>query len=312
MKNIWKDTSFRISIILTIIFLGIGLLFLFEGLSDLSWVLFALLPILLGVSLGALPNKKTMRIGALIALVFVLAILIPFGLSGALCAIMCLPIMIPFMFLGSIITHLINRYKNIKTDKLSVLILPIIPFMLIAPAEHLNNKNPESIISVSTEMVFNYTPEQVFDAIKSVDTLDAEKPWLMYLDLPIPIKCVLEKDEVGAKRTCYFNSGKYSAYDFGSGTIVEQVTEFERGKVLKMDVIDYELVGRNWLGFKEAIYYFNKVGDGKCKLTRITTYTSVLTPRLYWEPLEKLGIHQEHDYVFSNLEKDLKKKYNNK
>ena len=52
-------------------------------------------------------------------------------------------------------------------------------------------------------------------------------------------------------------------------------------------------------------------GLTQCKLTRITTYTSELTPRWYWEPLEKLGIRQEHDYVFANLEKDLRKVYGN-
>lgn len=50
-------------------------------------------------------------------------------------------------------------------------------------------------------------------------------------------------------------------------------------------------------------------GKTDCKLTRITTYTSVLTPRFYWEPLEKIGIEQEHDYVFDNLKRDLKNKY---
>jgi len=51
------------------------------------------------------------------------------------------------------------------------------------------------------------------------------------------------------------------------------------------------------------------VGNTNCKLTRLTTYSSVLTPRFYWEPSEKLGITQEHDYVFDNLQKDLKAKY---
>lgn len=76
-----------------------------------------------------------------------------------------------------------------------------------------------------------------------------------------------------------------------------------------MDVTDYNLIGRNWLGFKQAIYYFDKVDDPSCKLTRVTTYTSVLTPRWYWQPMEELGIRQEHDYVFSNLTNDLGKKY---
>ncbi|WP_400191074.1 hypothetical protein [Hymenobacter sp. B81] len=149
----------------------------------------------------------------------------------------------------------------------------------------------------------------MYDAIKSVDTLDAAKPYLMYFDLPIPTKCVLEKETVGGLRTCYFHAGKSSTHDFGSGTIVERITALERGKVLKMDVVDYQLVGRNWLGFKEAIYYFDAVGRNRCKMTRVTTYTSVLTPRFYWEPLEKLGISQEHDYVFANLVKDLRQKH---
>ena len=148
-------------------------------------------------------------------------------------------------------------------------------------------------------MVFPYTATEVYETIKSVDTLIAEKPFLMRLDLPIPYKCILEKEEVGGLRICYFTGG----------TITERITELEKAKVLRMNVIDYNLTGRKWLGFKEAIYYFDQVGQDSCKLTRITTYTSVLTPRFYWQPLEKIGISQEHDYVFDNLKNDLEKKY---
>ena len=311
MKRILKDKSFQLSIILTFIFLGTGIAFLFLGLADYSWILFILLPIVLGISIGAMPNKKYTLAGAILAtVIFLMGLYVP-GLSGLLCIVMTLPIIIPLMFLGYIISHLSKRYKQLKgTNKLSVLLLPLVPFLIAAPAEHFLKTEKETVIEVRTEQIFNYTPEQVFDAIKSVDTLDAEKPFLMYFDLPIPTKCILEKEEVGALRTCYFDAGKLSNADFGGGTITERVTEIERGKVLKMDVIDYELVGRNWLGFKEAIYYFDKIGDNSCKLTRITTYTSVLTPRFYWEPLEKLGIRQEHDYVFNNLAIDLEKKYN--
>lgn len=310
MKDILKDRSFQLSIILTLIFLGTGIAFLFLGLVDYSWVLFILLPIVLGIAIGAMPNKKYILWGALITTAIVLICLVIPGLSGLLCIVMTLPVIVPLIFLGYVITHLARRYKQIKdTNRLSVLLLPLIPFLISAPTEHYLKKDKEVIIEVKTEQVFNYSPEQVYDAIKSVDTLDAEKPYLMYFDLPIPTKCVLEKEEVGGLRTCYFKAGKSSTNDFGSGTIVERITELERGKVLKMDVIDYKLVGRNWLGFKEAIYYFEKVGSKQCKMTRITTYTSVLTPRFYWEPLERLGISQEHEYVFNDLRNDLEKKY---
>jgi hypothetical protein len=310
MKEILKDRSFQLSIILTLIFLGTGIAFLFLGLVDYSWVLFVLLPIVLGISIGAMPNKKYILWAALISAAIILICLVIPGLSGLICIVMALALVAPFIFLGYVISHLVKRYKQIKgTNRLSVLVLPLIPFLIAAPTEHFIKKDKEVIIEVKTEQVFHYTPEQVYDAIKSVDTLDAEKPFLMIFDLPVPTKCVLEKEEVGGIRTCYFRGGNFSNADFGGGTIVEKITELERGKILKMDVTDYNLIGRKWLGFKQAIYYFDKVGEHSCKLTRVTTYTSVLTPRFYWEPMEKLGIKQEHDYVFNNLTKDLEKKY---
>ncbi len=130
------------------------------------------------------------------------------GLSGLICIVMTLPIIIPLIFLGYVIVHLAKRYKEIKsTERLSVLIFPLLLFVVAAPTENYLNDKKEAVIAVTTEQIFNYTPEQVYDAIKSVDTLDAEKPFLMYLDLPIPTKCVLEKEEIGGLRTCYFDAG---------------------------------------------------------------------------------------------------------
>jgi hypothetical protein len=311
MNKILKDRSFQLSIIVTTIFIGTGIAFLFFGLVDYSWILFGLLPIVLGIAIGTMKVRKYALRGAVVTTTLLLiAIYIP-GLSGVICIVMAIGLIVPFIFLGYVIARLVNRYKLLKeTNRLSVLLLPLIPFLIAAPTEHFLKNEKATIIEVRTEKVFNYTPEQVFDAIKSVDTLDAEKPFLLKLDLPIPTKCTLEKEEVGALRTCYFKGGRLSNADFGGGTITERVTQFERGKVLTMDVIDYNLIGRKWLGFKEAIYYFESAGNNGCKLIRITSYTSILTPRFYWEPMEKLGVRQEHNYVFNNLEKDLKTKYN--
>ncbi|UYQ91243.1 polyketide cyclase [Chitinophaga horti] len=306
MKKILKDESFRLSIIITLIFIGTGIAFLFYGLVDYSWVLFGLLPVVLGVAIGTMKVRMYALWGAIITtIIMLIGIYIP-GLSGIICIVMAIGLVVPFIFLGYVIARLVRRYRLIKeTNKLPILILPLIPFLIAAPTEHYMKKEKEVVIEVKSARYFNYTPEQVYDAIKSVDTVDAEKPFLLKLDLPIPIKCVLEKEEVGGLRTCYFRGGRLSNADFGGGSIVERITELERGKVLRMDVLDYNLVGRNWLGFKEAIYYFEPAGNNGCKMTRITTYTSVLTPRFYWEPMERLGIEQEHEYVFNNIDKDL-------
>ena len=313
MVNLTKTQSFLLAMLITSVYLGIGVGFLFEELADYSWILFILLPLCLGVSIGMLPNKKTSVYATLLTtFVILIALYIP-GLSGLLCIFMALPIIIPVIILGYAISNMMKRRKKMKdTTKFHLLMVPFIPFLIAAPTEHYLKTEKQNIIEVRTERIYNYTPDQVYDAIKSVDTLIAEKSFLMSFDLPVPTKCILEKEEVGGIRTCYFDAGEMSNADFGAGTITERITQLERGKVLKMDVIDYKLVGRKWLGFKEAIYYFDKAGEGSCKLTRITTYTSVLSPRFYWEPLEKLGVSQEHDYVFDNLQSDLEKKYGEK
>lgn len=308
MKEILKDRSFKLSIILTFIFFTTGIILLLTRFAVLSWIMFALLPIVLGLAIGALPNPKWALYGGIAAVVIFLFLLLIGGLSGFICIIMALPLLVPFMFLGAVIMHLIKRYRAItSTDKLPVLLLPLLIFLVAAPAEKFFKTEKKQVVEVKTEQVFNYSAEQVYDAIKSVDTLIADKPFLMKFDLPVPVKCVLTKEEVGGIRTCYFKGGNLSSGDFGGGTITEKITALERGKILKMDVVDYNLIGRKWLGFKEAVYYFDKISEHQCKLTRITTYTSELTPRIYWEPLERIGIEQEHEYVFWNLANDLKK-----
>ena len=121
MNEILKDRSFQLSIILTFIFLGTGIAFYFLGWTDLSWVIFLLLPIVLGLSIGALPNRRWANVGAILAGLAFLLGLFTLGAAGFLCAILSIPIIIPLIFLGSVITHLIDRYKTIRTSRFQML-----------------------------------------------------------------------------------------------------------------------------------------------------------------------------------------------
>lgn len=295
-KHIWADRSFRFSIIQTSIFLGLGMLFLHQGWAEYGWVMFLGFPIILGLSLGIHPNKKAMSYGAILALAFFLFFIIIAGIEGIVCVIFLLPLILIPLFLGLIIVHLIERFGEIRKEvKVRMAWSPLLIFILAVPLEKAVVMDRRAIETVTTEIILPYSAIEVFDAIKSVDTLYGAKPFLMRLDLPVPNKCILEEEEVGALRICYFEGGR----------IVEEVTAFEPGELLQMDVVDYELTGRKWLGFKEAIYEFDSMAPNKTKMTRITTYTSELYPRVYWRPLENIGVSQEHDYVFQNLKRIL-------
>ncbi len=298
--EIFKHRSFKWAIILALVYFGIGFAFLHYGLADYGWVFFVLLPFSLGIAVGKLEKQKWAYLGLAIGILIFIGLLIAGGLEGIVCVVMTIPIIIPLVWLGTMISKYLTKKRIFKpTKNFNVMFLPLLFTLFGAPIEKNFYTDKFEIIEVKTERIYPYTTEQVYNTIKSIDTLIADKPFLMKLDLPIPNKCILDKEEVGGLRTCYFTGG----------TITERITELEKEKILRMDVIDYKLTGRKWLGFKEAIYYFDKVGQDSCKMTRVTTYTSVLKPRIYWQPLEKLGISQEHDYVFTNLHNDLIRKY---
>src|SRR5438067_10627670 len=105
--RILKDKSFLLSIVLTFIFFTTGFCFLHFGLSDYGWVFFLLLPIVLGISIGALPNKATALVALVITVIFFLIGLIALDMEGYICGLMVLPIVWLLVFLGAVITHLV-------------------------------------------------------------------------------------------------------------------------------------------------------------------------------------------------------------
>jgi len=296
MKN-----ELPISVIISLTFLSLGFLLLYYEMIGYGMSFFVFLPFVLGYILGKSTIKAVSFWGLVISLAIFFFLLLVGGLEGMVCILMAMPLIIGAVALGALVKYLIKNPN--KTDKKENLIkssiLPFCLFLTVGFVETKLTKNDDHVIEVKSEILLPFSPLEVYETIKSVDTLNTEKPFLMKLDLPVPQKCILEEEKVGGIRTCYFEGGQ----------IVEKITELEKGKILKMDVIDYQLTGRKWLGFKEAIYLFDELENGQTKMTRITTYTSELYPRFYWRPLEKIGIEQEHEYVFSNLEKDLKNKY---
>lgn len=279
------------------IYFSFGLGLFMGELGYYGWSMFIIFPLIVGLSAGLIPFKKYKLFGVYLGLAAFLLVLIAGHFEDLACVIYALPLTFAMIVVGYGIGFYMAKRKAVKPNRLNLIVFPLLLFGFTTLLEHLfGYAYTEG--SVSTSLYLPYSPEQVFDKIKSVDTLDTDKPFFMSLGLPVPQKCVLESEAVGVKRTCYFEGG----------IIEEKVTEIKRGEVLKMKVTKYTLPGLKWLRFKDAEYYFRPESNGTV-ITRVTTYSSSLKPRFYWSWCERSAIQSEHEYVLNNLKKDLENKH---
>jgi hypothetical protein len=133
-------------------------------------------------------------------------------------------------------------------------------------------------------------PTDVWSALRSFDSVTGDKPFLMHVGLPIPVRCAMQGNGLGAKRTCYFDQGY----------IEETVTEWLPPDAMGLAIDRTNMPGRHWLNFENAKYELRR-DDGETMLTRTTTITSNLYPAWYWRPFERWGVASEHEYIFGDL-----------
>ncbi len=288
--------QFLATSLLTIALLSMGFALLHFDLIGYGNTLFLLVPFCIGFLHGQRPTwKSSLFFALLIGMVIFCYLLITAQLEGIFCVIVLSPLIFVLVFVGAILGYAIRQKLNKpnKEKRINLGIYPLVILLFSGTIEHFFTER-YGYGKVESKIYLPFDHEKVFDYIKSVDTLDTKKPFLMKLGLPVPQKCVLDKESVGARRICYFEEG----------TIDEVVTEIKHGEILKMNVTNYGLPGRKWLKFQEAIYLFEKKDTGTV-LTRITTYRTELKPRFYWKFWEVRAIEAEHEYVLKDLERRL-------
>jgi hypothetical protein len=227
------------------------------------------------------------------------SILLFTGREGIICCAMSLPIVAGFLALGAALGYVV-RGKVIdrlsapgKTTGVIVLLSPL----FIAAADRV--ERPYRAIQeevFTTETIVDASPERVWDLVAEMERLDGPKPFLLRMGLPTPTRCALDRAAVGGQRVCYFDSGQ----------IAQEVTDWQRPTFMGLRVTESTLPGRKWLNFVDASYELSAVGTQ----TRIVRHTKVATrlyPRWYWRPLERWGVSSEHEFVFANLHRWVKR-----
>ena len=271
-----------------------GFFFAQVGVRGMGTLIFCFFPMTAGFAIGFLTRAaKAAGISALIALLGSLLALIAIGKEGPLCALMAFVFLAVTIGVGAALGVAVRTL--VKTSRGQNTTMGA--FILVAPGLLFVAKQLEKplldrarIETISTSVWVPNSLDQTWLEIQTIDSIHANKPWLMYVGLPIPQRCTLERPAVGARRTCYFDKGY----------IEETITEWNPPYSMGLRIDRTHMPGRHWLGFENAGYRLAPEGAGT-RLTRTTVISSHLYPAWYWRPLERLGVQSEHKYLLEDV-----------
>jgi len=292
--NIFKGVALGTGIGICV---GLGGFFLADTPKSggMGGVMFLLVPFCAGFAIAMVTRgRNTAWAATLLSVLVSLVILVATQLEGLLCAILAFPLLLLGLGVGAILGHLFRRHvvERLRHETTGMTIVFAMTPALILMGHHAEMPALSTVRrEVESSSIFLQTaPQKVWENIQSIDSIDATKPFLMHFGLPVPLRCTLERKGVGAKRTCYFESG----------FIEETITEWAPPYSMQLAIDRTNMPGRHWLGFEKADYELRQEGNGT-RLTRTTTITSHLYPVWYWSYFERLGVSSEHEYLLHDL-----------
>ena len=263
--------------------------------EEFGQVVFILVPFISGFLIAVFTPPGTRILACLVGtLLLTLSVLIFTGWEGYICCFMASPLVLVGVGLGALMgMGFKNRFVAGKKNSLPIKMLVLVSMASLLMAAKSVEKpfieKPRCEI-VEKSVTLPVSPDKAWDLVKSMNRLDAKKPFLLKIGLPIPQSCEVDQEAVGGKRICYFNAG----------IINQEITEWNFPKSMKVKIVSSTLPGRHWLKFIEASYDFIPDGD-KTIVIRKTMISSGLYPRWYWRIFEDWGVQSEHEYVLSDI-----------
>jgi hypothetical protein len=297
----WRS-SIKGVVIGTLTGIGFGLAgFFFAEIPEthaMGPVMFLLVPLAAGFAIATVTrNFQIVSASAILATLGSLVFLIATHMETPLCGLIALPALFTGLLIGALLASLFQKIVRLISGggTLKSIFFLSVPLLVVAGhrIEMSALVHPRQEV-VTSSTLLDAQPSQVWAALESFDSLTAEKPILMYIGLPVPLKCTIEGIGQGAKRTCYFDRGY----------IEETVTEWDPPNMMRLSIDRTNMPGRHWLGFEGAEYDLHQ-STGGTLLTRSTTIISNLYPAWYWRRFERWGVSSEHAYIFEDLARRL-------
>jgi len=280
------------------------------GFASYGAVLFFGTPVVAGAASAFFFNRPTHRsIGATTYLAFLLilcscAALLLFGLEGAVCIVMALPILGPLAIFGALIGRgiAVRQKPDPERDDRGMLgcllILPVLAGvepMLFEPAA----------LSVTTSVEIDASPAEVWDTVVAFPEITSEPAWYFRWGIASPLRARIEGEGVGAVRHCEFTTGAF----------VEPITVWDEPRHLAFDVTEqpepmFELTPYRHIhpphlkgSFRSTRgeFVLEPLAEGGTRLVGTTWYRLDIAPHAYWHHWTDAIVHRIHLRVLEHI-----------
>jgi len=276
--------------------------------KDYGIALFIFIPFLM----GSLPSfiysrKKEISWGkswklALLTLSVCTAALILFAIEGLICIVMALPIAIFFIFIGCLLAYTyLNRSKN-KDMKPMFIFIALIPLV-----QWMEKNNLPEVKPVTTSIIIEATPEQVWKQVVAFPRLAAPTEYLFRAGIAYPTHATIQGSGVGSVRYCHFTTGCF----------VEPIKIWNEPKLLQFSVLEQPAPMKelsfwkidaphlhDYFVSKKGQFKLIRLANGHTKLIGTTWYYHNIRPAVYWRSWSDFIIHKIHLRVLTHIKKN--------
>ena len=266
-----------------------------------GWTLFLLHPLVSGGLAAWMFRPRTAGRAAGVGALAVLAtsgLALLFGWEGAVCIVMCLPIVMPAGAIGGLLVYGAERSTRASRGLAMMLLLPpvSIPYDLYAPPP---------VFQVRSAIEVAAPPEQVWQRVLSFAELPPPRELIFRAGVAYPTRTRLEGSGPGAVRYCEFSTGPF----------VEPIEIWDEPRLLAFRVAENPAPMQEWSPFANLVtrhlhgYLVSKRGqfqltalpNGRTLLVGTTWYQHGLWPAEYWRWWSDAIIHRIHLRVLEQI-----------
>ncbi len=227
-----------------------------------------------------------------------------FGIEGAICLLMFLPLGLILALLGCCFGYMVQARPWLQKSFPSIILMPLAGLPFVMGME--SNFEPASMLrQVDSSIIIQAEPATVWDVVVAFPPIpDDNLPWYFRTGVAYPVRAEIHGDGVGAVRKCVFSTGPF----------IEPITRWEKPHRLSFDVIDqpcpmHELSPykihpphlENYLRSQKGEFRLVDLGNGTTLLEGTTWYKNRMWPQEYWGQWSDAIIHQVHLRVLDHI-----------